>query len=387
MRQLIFLIMFSLSIFLSHAVSTHGDKLKIECTVCHFTDKWTKIKTDGFDHKDTKYPLLGQHKIVDCRKCHTSLDFSQAKSACTDCHSEIHQGTVGRDCESCHNASSWIVNNIKQIHQQNGFALTGAHAAADCQRCHTSASNLRFNNISTECYSCHKKDYDMCATPNHKLANFSTDCAECHNMTGRSWISMGRNFHNAFPLTNGHSNLKCITCHTTGQYKAPISSQCYDCHKKEFDATTDPNHVSGKLDKNCASCHSTSTWNTTTKNFHVSFPLTGGHQTIECKSCHQSGDYSLDISPNCNVSCHAIAPKAARIEFQGHISVYPKDCSLCHVIQDWSIVRYPQHTGYEIYTGVHKQGVWTKCTDCHNNDAAYKANCQKCHPATAPYLK
>lgn len=388
MRKLIFYILFTCLLFNSHAEPTHGDKLKMECTVCHFTDKWNKIKTDGFNHKQTSFPLLGQHKIVECRKCHPTLDFSQAKSECFECHADVHQGTVGRDCENCHNAASWMINNVKPIHQQSGFPLTGAHAAADCQRCHTSASNLRFNNLRTDCFSCHKQQYDACSTPNHKSSNFSTDCTECHNMTAQSWMSIGKNFHAAFPLTAGHSNQQCVSCHTTRQYRAPISADCYSCHKKEFDATLKPNHVTSKFDKDCTGCHSIVSWLPTTKNFHQSFPLTAGHASLECISCHFSGDYSVKLSPEC-ASCHGIS-KAAKISNMGHVSVFSKDCALCHTTQSWTTVRYAQHTGYEIYTGAHKQFAvrsWTKCIDCHNNDAAYKANCQKCHPAVVPYLK
>ena len=89
--------------------TTHGDKLTLECAVCHVTQNWTKIKTDQFNHKKTNFPLVGQHKIVGCRQCHTSLDFSKAKSECAECHKDVHQGTVGRDCERCHNANSWLV--------------------------------------------------------------------------------------------------------------------------------------------------------------------------------------------------------------------------------------------------------------------------------------
>src|ERR1035437_9463035 len=170
------------------AKSPHGESFNKECTLCHVTENWTKIKPDGFNHNKTGFPLIGQHNAVSCKKCHPTLVFEdKTPRACVSCHNDIHEGTVGKDCGRCHTQNNWFVKNIKQIHQQAGFALIGQHAAADCNRCHTSASLLRFNNIRTDCYSCHQYDYEMTMTPNHKTSGFGIDCQRCHNIAGQSW--------------------------------------------------------------------------------------------------------------------------------------------------------------------------------------------------------
>jgi len=272
MRKLIFLFCLA-SIFCIQAQikttiipPTHGPKLNIECGVCHITDNWTTIKSDKFDHDKTKYALKGQHKMVGCMDCHKSLDFLQIKSECIDCHKDVHQGTVGVDCERCHNENSWIVNNVKKMHDESGFPLLGTHLTADCQRCHTSASKLRYNNISTDCFSCHREKYYSIKKLNHVTAGFGTDCTECHNMSGREWKSVAKSFHVYFPLTAKH-NIACEYCHEENNYKKKLSSDCLSCHygagtisNKATPANNrDPRHKS-VYSKDCGTCHNTRTW-------------------------------------------------------------------------------------------------------------------------------
>ena len=312
MHKITFLILFLCSVVMTHAQtsdvkSTHGDKLTLECAVCHVTENWTKIKTDQFNHKKTNFPLEGQHKSVGCRQCHTNLDFSKAKSECAECHKDVHQSTVGRDCARCHNSNSWIVPKINTIHKQSGFPLIGRHAAADCFRCHVSASKLRFENLSTDCFFCHKQQYyNTKSSPfNHQALGLGTDCASCHNMASSTWNAT-INFHGIFPLRGGHSSVSCEDCHNrTGAY--------------------------------------------------VERP------PVDCKMCHDK------LTKKANKSNMGHAQKFLSI-----------DCASCHTPMSWSKVKYLQHNGFEIYTGEHK-GKWNACTDCHNNDVVYKANCRKCH--------
>lgn len=304
MRQLILFIFIVLATTASAIKSPHGAGFKMECGVCHSTADWSKIKTGEFNHNKTHFPLVGQHKTVSCKKCHTTLEFSKAKTNCSACHTDVHQGTVGNDCERCHNSNSWIVTKVKQLHRQVGFALVGSHATADCNSCHKSASMLRFDHMSTDCYSCHKAKYNATTSPNHKTAGFDTDCARCHTMSGRDWSATGRGFdHGFFPLTGGH-NLACDACHENNNYSKKISRECSQCHTAANNNPI-PAHRTKYLKYSCGDCHSTQGW-------------------------------------------------AAGVRFKLHDS--------------W----------FGIYSGKHK-GKWSKCTDCHNNDATYKANCRNCH--------
>lgn len=291
------------------AKSPHGDNLKFTCAQCHSTDNWTKMKFSGFNHTKTNFPLIGQHKLVNCKTCHTNLEFSKVKKDCNECHTDIHQQTVGQDCQRCHTSKSWIVTNIKQVHQQAGFALMGSHATADCSRCHVSASLLRFDNIRQDCYSCHQSKFMATTSPNHITSGFDRDCSRCHSMTGVNWNLIGRGFeHSFFPLTGGHSNLECNNekCHSNNNFQLKLSTECLSCH-------------SGKLNQ--------------------ANSLIPGHGTKMQKYA----------------------------------------CTDCHNSTGWNNVRFQQHDSwFGIYSGTHR-GTWSKCTDCHNNDANYLSNCKKCH--------
>lgn len=307
--RLILLIVFVFGVTSTFAISQkspHGDKFKIECTTCHTTDNWTKIKENGFNHNKTHFPLVGQHKTVSCRKCHISLEFSKAKTQCSSCHTDIHEGTVGNDCERCHKSNSWIVTNIKQIHQQQGFALVGAHATIDCNRCHKSASLLRFDNIRSDCYACHQYNYDATTKPNHKAVGFGTDCQRCHSMIGQDWTSIGKGFdHGFFPLTGGH-NIECGSCHIDNDYTVKLSPICTSCHGLTgAQKAKSPAHTTKFLSYSCGDCHTLQGWAAGVKfEQHESFGriYSGTHKGkwTACTDCHYN---DADYKSYCN-KCH-----------------------------------------------------------------------------------
>lgn len=333
MRKFIIII---LACFIVTAVfaekSPHGETLKINCAVCHTTDNWNKIRTGEFNHNKTNFPLVGQHQTVNCRKCHTSLEFSKAKTDCNACHTDIHQGTVGQDCARCHTPNSWIVNNVKQIHQQQGFLLIGAHASADCARCHTSSSQLRFDNIRTDCFSCHKNKYDETTGGriDHKALGFDIDCGRCHNMTGLDWSSNGRGFeHGFFPLTGGH-NIACDVCHFENDYKTKLSSDCYSCHSGTYDATNNPPHASAGFSTDCKTCHSINAWTPATFDHEKYFPIKSGkHQGINCIECHtNSANYAIFACTNCHE--HSKSRMDSKHDEVGGYVYNSTNCYSCH---------------------------------------------------------
>jgi len=285
--------------------SPHGDKLKTECSVCHTTDSWKVIKTNGFDHNKTHFPLTGQHKQVDCRKCHTSLKFEEASSDCVSCHKDVHENTVGTDCARCHNTNSWIVSNIKQVHQRAGFVLLGSHAAADCSQCHTSASQLRFENRRADCYACHQSNYEATTNPNHKQLGFGTDCESCHNMTGIDWTVKGKGFdHGFFPLKGGH-NIECTSCHYNN-YQENLSTQCSSCH-----GVSNDNPIAAHQTKftayECNACHNIYSWNNVKFKIHDSWGkiYSGKHKGKwdACTDCHTN---DANYAARCN-KCHSFS--------------------------------------------------------------------------------
>src|SRR5674476_308458 len=120
------------------AQSPHGKSIgELDCSSCHLSTTWeVKRGNIEFNHDLTNFKLTGQHNLVDCRSCHKSLVFSDAKTDCFSCHTDIHQNTVGFNCERCHTPETWIVKNIKLVHQQSRFPLVGVHQSIDCTQCH-----------------------------------------------------------------------------------------------------------------------------------------------------------------------------------------------------------------------------------------------------------
>jgi hypothetical protein len=306
-RLLFFLILFFgfSAIHAENQKSPHGPKLKIDCTTCHTTNGWKPIKENGYNHNKTKFPLLGQHKMVSCKQCHTTLKFNEASTECVSCHKDIHEGTVGDDCARCHNNNTWLIPNVKKLHQQQGFAMLGSHATADCNRCHTTASNLKFENIRSDCYSCHQFEYESTQKPNHKKLGFGIECQQCHNMVGSNWNSIGKGFdHGFFPLTGGH-NIECSSCHWDNFSKEEnLQTNCTSCHGVK-NSNPIPAHKSKFASFECNECHSINSWTSGIRfNQHDSWGkiYSGKHkgEWSQCIDCHNNNN---EWVANCS-KCH-----------------------------------------------------------------------------------
>jgi hypothetical protein len=276
------------------AQSPHGKDFKIDCAKCHTVESWEVNKgAIAFNHDSTDFVLIGQHHKVDCKQCHPTLHFTDAKRECSDCHTDIHQNTVGKDCERCHNNESFVVPNITHIHQESRFPLLGAHKTADCASCHISESNLQFKSLGVECVDCHRDKYMATTNPNHQQAGYSTNCSECHNMASFDWNGSGFN-HDFFPLTQGHAISDCRTCHGDGSYNK-ISSACFDCHEFDYNNATNPNHQASGFSTVCTDCHTTNQgWKPASYKQHDSkdFPIYSGKHNgtwESCTICHPNG--------------------------------------------------------------------------------------------------
>ena len=113
--------------------SPHGEDFKVNCANCHSPENWTTLNNPlKFLHDTTSFALEGLHNMVDCKSCHTSLIFSDAPSDCASCHQDVHRMTVGNDCARCHTPKDWLVDDIPELHEQNGFPLVSNHSGLSC---------------------------------------------------------------------------------------------------------------------------------------------------------------------------------------------------------------------------------------------------------------
>jgi hypothetical protein len=353
-----------------------------DCETCHTTTGW-----DGatFDH--SFFPLSGAHNGLQCLACHTSGTYGTIPTDCVSCHDNDYQqapghaGSFPTTCEDCHSVTTWGDANF----DHSFFPLSGAHNAVQCIACHTSGT---YGTIPADCFSCHDNDYQQ--APGH-AGSFPTTCDDCHQVT--TWQNATFD-HSIFPLTGGHNGATCQQCHTGGTY-GTIPSDCLFCHQADYAEA--PSHLASNFSQNCENCHTITVWSSATYD-HSFFPLSGGHNGLQCLACHTSGVYAT-IPANC-FSCHQSDYNGA----PDHQSLnFPHDCESCHDTSNWQNTNFfhsfplsGPHGGrdcnechisgttedFSCYGSCHKHGQ-TQMNDKHRGEPGYAYDfqlCLACHP-------
>ncbi len=382
------------------AVHPHGTDFRISCSTCHSSKGWHLDKEIySFNHNSTLFPLAGEHTDVNCRECHPTLIFKDAKTQCIDCHTDVHQATVGPDCSRCHTPRSWLVENIDEIHRMSRFPLEGAHRTAICSDCHISESLVRFDVPGVNCIDCHRQDYQSAEEPNHVQAGFPEDCSLCHQVYSLRWNDTGFS-HGMFPLVQGHSTVKCADCHTTRSY-SDAGRDCYQCHQNDYLESKSPDHSASRLPTDCENCHTlASGWKPTLFD-HSTFPLTFGHSGPACIECHIGGTYT-NTNTDC-FSCHNadyVDSKNPNHEAAGFSNV----CMTCHstnpgwIPTTYGHGKFPLELAHSLpdcidcHTGDNYTTLASDCYSCHGKNyaeatnpnhvsAGFPQDCERCHTA------
>jgi hypothetical protein len=377
----------------------HG-RLTIPCENCHTSASWRPIRAvPEFDHNKTKYPLRGMHEKVNCIQCHVKPVFTNVARNCAGCHADVHRRQMGSDCAQCHTVQGWN-NATQQVKDhQNRFPLLGAHAAVECDSCHKGAAVGQFLGLSTQCDSCHLKDWQATTNPNHPSAGpafASANCQGCHGFD--SWL--GATFNHSttgFLLTNGHANVACSACHLNNNYNlqiAPTDCGNSGCHLSTWQQTNSPAHPQAGpafAVANCSTCHTTVSWTTATFDHSTTgFPLTNSHATVACSACHLNNNYNLQIAPtNCgNSGCHLTTWQQTNNppHTTAGAAFAASNCSTCHNTIAWSNATFDHSTTGWPLTGSHQlapAGKVSACTDCHINNnynfTSANTDCYGCH--------
>lgn len=372
----------------------HGESFKIDCAACHSPEGWEIAKSawengnlvnpyvpeeEAFSHDQTDFPLTGQHGDVDCLSCHESLAFTEASTDCISCHTDLHQMTVGSDCARCHSTENWLVDDVLDLHVQNGFPLLGNHAIVNCQDCHTSETFVRFDRIGNDCINCHLDEYMATTSPDHQAAGYSLDCMECHDPASPEWLwSEGFANHSFFPLEKGHDTRDCAACHINEVYTG-TPTDCFACHQSDFEVAVNPNHQILGFSTDCAACHTIDPgWMPAEYSQHDSeyFPIySGSHkgEWDECTDCHTNpSDFSVF---SCTV-CHGQSETNG--EHNG-VSGYVYEstmCLVCHPTGNEDGAFNHDNTGFPL-TGAHDN---VDCASCHADGfAGTPTECSACH--------
>jgi len=148
----------------------HRGQLGPRCETCHNEASWKQTR---IDHDLTRFPLLGKHAKVKCKKCHVTPRFRDASIACYSCHrkEDKHKLLLGTRCEECHIPRSWKQWEFDHD-RRTTFVLDGKHRGLACQACHRFPVHGRAT-LSATCASCHQ-DKDV-----HN-GGFGRLCDRCH---------------------------------------------------------------------------------------------------------------------------------------------------------------------------------------------------------------
>lgn len=314
----------------------HKGKFGRDCAKCHQEEGFKKIKTQGFDHNKTRFPLAGKHADVSCNQCHKNGNswVLTRFQKCIDCHDNFHKGEFTKAkrperCEDCHSVDGYVPAYFGvQEHSKTDFPLKDAHLATPCAACHLGTVNSRnevvkrkFKFASMDCIACHedphRKQVDKYKT--------KTGCLSCH--TGASWSIINFNHDlTGYELTGRHQKNECRDCHVDAfpfnlkngiRLKIPDFSksknQCFECHEDIHRGQfKDSSGTKNQQAVKCEKCHTTTDWMAELfdHDTHSRFKLDGAHEKARCDACHKpqmaSGKSFVRYKPlgiDCR-SCH-----------------------------------------------------------------------------------
>lgn len=355
----------------------HRGQEGTQCGDCHDDRSWKKTP---FDHNKSRFPLMGKHAQVECKKCHLTPAFKDAPMDCYSCHKkdDKHKGAYGTKCDTCHAESDWkTITFDHELHTK--YPLRGLHMTAKCESCHK--GNLYQDKTPADCYACHKKD------DKHK-GRFSEQCQRCHTERGWTIPLFDHDRDTTYRLKGYHRRTKCDGCHTGVLYKDKTPTDCYACHRK------DDVHRSN-FGEQCATCHGEDRWKTIAFNHDrdTKYPLLGRHRTVTCESCH-TGILYKDKTPTACYSCHK--------QDDVHRRKLGTECQDCHSLRDWKLWDFDHDTrtrfkldgghkglGCEV---CHHERMEKKvrassaCVACHKKDDKHEGTfgpqCDRCHDTT-----
>lgn len=317
---------------------------------------------------------------TECSQCHDRADRSLQSGLCLACHKDtaadikagkgLHGRMPGKtttQCKACHSEHQGRDGDIVKFnpasfdHASVDFKLEGAHRGVTCEACHKSGKKWR--EAPSDCVACHKVD-------DRHDGQLGRQCADCH--TQIAW-SGARYDHDKtkFPLRDAHREVRCDACHLGGRY-AKTPTQCVACH------TPDDVHRGARGEK-CGECHTQVDWKTGKFDHakETGFALLGAHRTIDCRACHRSGDFKVELPRKC-VGCHRAD--------DSHAMRFGEDCASCHANEAWKPLEY-DHLGKHQFAlqGAHGE---LDCHACHASAVKTEElgkDCVSCHAADNPH--
>lgn len=206
-----------------------------ECSQCHTEQGFAPTTFGVAEHASTGFSLTGGHDAAPCGSCHTGppprLDWQVEQASCASCHDNPHGQQFAAEmaqggCASCHTSAAWDVPNI--AHET--WPLTGAHAAARCEQCHTQ----NYQDAPRECEGCHEDLH----RGQFRFTEPVRGCEDCHTSQSFKVTDFNHESQASYALLGKHAEAECSKCHreqelSDGQlsplWRLPYS-ECRDCH-------------------------------------------------------------------------------------------------------------------------------------------------------------
>jgi hypothetical protein len=314
-------------------VGAHG---KAACAACHQADSPQSVATLISARSATG---TASAKVRTCVECHLSphnehfLDAVSRElnvagdTSCQHCHSAVHETFVGPQATL-----------DTHLHARTGFPLDAPHDQLACSECHAGfgqqkpeLGGFRMSYPGRQPDQCH-----VCHVDPHQgqfeLGSFrGADCLTCHHRHTFLPSAFTHVDHNRtrFPLVGAHSHVACNQCHhldDAGQPSQPVADQrfasserikvqplgrpelsglaelksaplrifhgtptsCKACHDDPHRGQFEHGPFRGS---DCSECHDERSFQHSTfsveQHAGASFPLTGAHLAVACKSCHK----------------------------------------------------------------------------------------------------
>lgn len=335
-----------------------------DCGTCH-TVFHAGFAIPDFDHDQTHFPLVGEHRNIGCEPCHgdgrNAVYRGIEHDDCDSCHTDAHEGRYEPTrCERCHTPEAF--ERLHFDHDDTEFPHTGSHVGLECDKCHTENRWTGF--AFRSCVDCHGE-----ASP-HEGKMDRDRCSDCHQTTAFADIAFDHKVGTGFDLHPQHSNQACGTCHEQMVDFRGNERACSECHDKPS-----PTHYDGA----CGDCHPASHWAPGELGGRdhaiTGFALHGAHGLLPCEDCHDAGQPRGLTQGRC-VTCHT--------EDDPHRHGLGNQCEDCHVSATWFRTRF-RHTltGFPL-RGSHRLAA---CEDCHAQGyIGTPRQCWRCHEADADPL-
>ena len=213
--------------------------------------------------------------------------------------------------------------------------------------------------------------------------NFREPCQLCHTAGAWNALKVSSKFDHSkygFPLTGAHATTSCMGCHRSLDF-AQSKTLCASCHEDSH---------RGEMGTDCAQCHGARSFadrGPMVRAHQLSrFPLTGGHLTVDCETCHRPAAQGqlqfVGTSVNC-YSCHREQYETAPDHKSSGRST---QCQTCHSPISWdtSPNRFDHTAAGFPLTGNHSTSV-RQCDDCHHGAyAGLRQDCASCHTTSTP---